>query len=141
MMKFRTPAVAAHPAALAENERQRPSIMTSIFRGLARHCPSCGEKPAFRSYLKQVEVCPGCGAALGEIRADDIPPYFTILLVGHIVVPLILIVEQHFEPAEWIEMTVWPSLTLMLTLALLPYIKGGVLGLMWAHRMRGDEQH
>jgi uncharacterized protein (DUF983 family) len=116
-------------------------VMTGLWRGLCRRCPACGARPAFRSYLKQVEVCPGCGAALGEIRCDDVPPYVTILLVGHIVVPLILIVEQQFEPAEWVQMAVWPTVTLLLTLALLPFVKGGVLGVMWGLRMKGDEQH
>ena len=119
----------------------RTSVMTMLRRGLRRRCPGCGEKPGFRSYLKQVEVCPGCGATLGELRADDVPPYLTILLVGHMVVPTILIVEQHYEPAEWLQMIVWPLLTLVLTLILLPFIKGGVLGLMWGLRMKGDEQH
>lgn len=119
----------------------RTSVMTALMRGLGRRCPGCGEAPAFRSYLKQVSVCSCCGAALGEIRADDIPPYVTIFLVGHIVVPLILVVEQHYEPAEWLQMAVWPTITLLLTLALLPFVKGGVLGLMWALRMKGDEQH
>lgn len=119
----------------------RTSVMTALWRGLARRCPGCGKKPAFRTYLKQVEVCSGCGAALGEIRADDVPPYITILLVGHIVVPMILIVEQQFEPSQLIQMIVWPTVTLALTLILLPFIKGGVLGLMWGLRMKGDEQH
>lgn len=119
----------------------RAGVWTALWRGLRRHCPACGEAQAFRTYLKQVECCSHCHAALGEIRADDMPPYFTIFLVGHIVVPLILLVEKLYEPAEWLQMLVWPSLTLLLTLAILPYIKGGVLGVMWALRMKGDEQH
>lgn len=119
----------------------RTGMMTALLRGLGRRCPGCGEKPAFRSYLKQVTVCSGCGAALGEISADDIPPYVTIFIVGHIVVTLILVVEQQFEPAEWLQMAVWPTVTLLLTLALLPFIKGGVLGVMWSLSMKGDEQH
>ena len=119
----------------------RIGTMTALLRGLGRRCPGCGEKPAFRNYLKQVTVCEGCGAALGEISADDIPPYVTIFIVGHIIVPLILVVEQVYEPAEWLQMAVWPTLTLLLTLALLPFIKGGVLGVMWSLSMKGDEQH
>ncbi len=119
----------------------RTDMMRSLFRGLRRSCPQCGKSNAFRTYLKQVDSCGQCAAELGQIRADDLPPYFTIFLVGHIIVPLILLVEKLYEPAQWLQMLVWPSATLLLTLLLLPYIKGGVLGIMWSLHMKGDEQH
>ena len=117
------------------------STAAAIKRGLRLRCPCCGEAPAFRGYLKVVEHCARCGAALGEIRADDFPPYLTILLVGHIVVPLLLMAEQAWSWPLWTQMAVWPTVTLLLTLLLLKPIKGGVLGLMWSLRLRGDERH
>ncbi len=119
----------------------RRSPWNAACRGFARRCPACGRGPAFAGYLKVVESCSGCGEALGHIRADDFPPYLTILLVGHIIVPLVLLVEQNFEPPLWQQMLIWPSITLALTLLLLRPIKGAVLGLMWALRLRGDETH
>ena len=41
---------------------------------------------------------PACGEALHHHRADDAPAYFVILIVGHIVVPVVLIVETAFAP-------------------------------------------
>ena len=117
----------------------RRSISAAMKRGLALRCPACGEGPAFRGYLKVVARCPACGTALGEIRADDFPPYLTILLVGHIVVPLVLLVEQRYAPPLGLQLVLWPTLTLVLTLTLLKPVKGAVLGLMWALRLRGDE--
>ncbi len=114
---------------------------TAIKRGLRSRCPACGQAPAFRGYLKVVEQCAHCHEPLGLIRADDFPPYITILLVGHIVVPLLLLSEQRWALPMWTQMAIWPAVTLLLTLLLLRPIKGGVLGLMWALKLRGDEQH
>jgi uncharacterized protein (DUF983 family) len=100
----------------------RPSVCAAAMRGLARRCPACGRGPSLRGYLKVRESCPGCGERLGHIRADDFPPYATIFLVGHLVIPMVLLVEQRWSPE------------------LLPYVKGAVLGLMWALGLSGDER-
>ena len=117
----------------------RTSRSTAIRRGLKRRCPACGQGHAFAGYLKTAEHCDGCGTQLGHIRADDFPPYLTIFLVGHIVVPLLLMVEQTYAWPFERHMLVWPALTLVLCLAILPILKGGVLGLMWSMGMTGRE--
>lgn len=118
----------------------RGSVPTAIVRGLQRRCPACGVGASFRNYLKVRECCDHCTEPLGHIRADDIPPYATIFLVGHLVVPLVLWTEQHHALPLWTQMIGWPLLTGCLTLLLLPFIKGGVVGLMWSLGLRGDER-
>jgi len=117
----------------------RASHSTAIRRGLKRRCPSCGEGRAFAGYLRTAEACGRCGTPLGQIRADDFPPYLTIFVVGHIVVPLLLMVEQTYQWPYELHMLVWPALTLVLSLLILPVLKGGVLGLMWSIGMTGRE--
>lgn len=109
-----------------------PTTVTAILRGARGRCPSCGRASLLQRYLKPVASCLSCGEGYGHIRADDMPPWLTILIVGHIVVPLILLAEQQFQPALWLQWAVWPTVTLALTLALLPFCKGAVIGLMWA---------
>ena len=53
-------------------------------------CPACGKGAMFNAYLKVNDRCPACGEELHHHRADDAPPYFTMLIVGHIVVALVL---------------------------------------------------
>ncbi|WP_321395423.1 DUF983 domain-containing protein [Emcibacter sp.] len=115
--------------------------MAAIKKGLRRKCPCCGQGRAFAGYLKLSEECSVCNTALGEIRADDFPPYLTIFIVGHLVVPALLYVEATWHPETWVQMTLWPIVALMLSLTLLPLLKGGVVGLMWALGLKGDEQH
>jgi uncharacterized protein (DUF983 family) len=91
----------------------------------------------YRSYLKVVDQCPNCGEALHHHRADDAPPYFTIVIVGHIVVGLVLAVEVAFRPPLWVHAALWLPLTVILALSILPLVKGALVGLQWALLMHG----
>lgn len=112
-------------------------VPQSILRGAAQHCPACGEGRLYRAYLKVVDRCPHCGEELHHHRADDAPPYFTILIVGHIVVGGVLALEQAMSPSEWVQAAIWLPLTILLSLVLLPRVKGALVGLQWALRMHG----
>lgn len=114
------------------------SITTSMLRGFCNRCPQCGSGTLFRGYLKPVATCSQCGEPFGHIRADDFPPYLTILVVGHLIVPLILIAEQYGW-STGLQVAVWLPVTLALTLLLLPRFKGAILGMMWSLGM-GAEQ-
>jgi len=107
-----------------------PSLATAIGRGLLGRCPACGERHLFNGYLKVTPECRRCGAPLGLARADDAPPYFTILVVGHIVVPLMLVMQRMSNPPTWELSAIFIPLTLVLALGLLRPIKGGTVGLM-----------
>jgi uncharacterized protein (DUF983 family) len=63
-------------------------------------------------------------------RADDAPPYFTILITGHIVVPLMLLLERSQQPPTWVMSAIFLPLTLVLAVGLLRPVKGGTVGLM-----------
>ncbi len=114
------------------------SRFTSVFRGFCERCPKCGAGRLFGRYLKQVSNCSVCGEAYGQYRADDFPPYLTILVVGHIVIPLVLVSEMAGMSTLLQEM-LWLPATLLLTLLLLPRMKGAVLGHMWSLGLKGDE--
>ena len=120
----------------------RPPLLAALQRGFACRCPTCGKAALFAGYLRLRSVCPVCATPLGTIRADDAPPYFTILVVGHIVVPAMLILERTVRPPLWVHAAIWVPLTLALTLALLRPIKGATVGAMLALGVRsGVEDH
>ena len=116
------------------------SKLSAVLRGVAQACPACGRGRLLHRYLKPVDTCSACGEPYGHMRADDAPPWMTILIVCHIVVPALLSVEQAYHPEAWVHFAIWPALTLALTLALLPRCKGAVLGVMWANGMTGGER-
>jgi uncharacterized protein (DUF983 family) len=115
-------------------------VFVSMRRGFGRHCPKCGQGRLFQGYLKPRPSCDNCGEDTGQIYTADIAPYFTILVVGHVVVPLLLLTEQLAHPDMWVQIAIWPLLALVLTLWFLPRIKGCIMGLMWALGMRGHER-
>lgn len=121
----------------ATSARSAPSTGLGLRRGLRLRCPACGDGLLFARYLKLHPTCTSCGLKLDEFRADDAPPYFTILIVGHIVIPGMLLLEQLRHPPSWVQVALWIPLTLALTLLLLPRVKGAVIGFQWAQRIRG----
>ena len=119
---------------------RKRSILNAVLRGCLRRCPRCGVGPSLRNYLTVREACPHCGEPLGHIRADDGPAYITVLLVGHIVVPLSLIAEKEWHPPVVPHMIVAALLTVALIWQLLPRVKGAMLGLLWALHLHGAER-
>lgn len=116
-----------------------PSFWTGVQRGAANRCPVCGEGHVFEGFLKVVPKCEHCSAPLGALRADDAPPYFTIFVAGHVLVPLMLWVEKAYQPPMWLHMVVWlPLFAIVCTLLLRP-IKGAVVGWMTGLGFTGAE--
>ena len=113
--------------------------LKTFARGALGRCPKCGQGRLFGRYLKVVDRCSVCGERYGHYRADDAPPWLTILLVGHITVPVILFVEETFEPPPWVEFAVYLPLVLLLTLILLPRCKGIILAILWRMKAEGAE--
>lgn len=122
-----------------EYKRGQGIPVQPILWGLRKRCPSCGQSHIFFAYLKQIDTCNACDAQFGEIRTDDIAPYFTILIVGHIIAPLLFYVETTYAPSVWIHWATWPVLTVILSLWFLPRVKGVALAIMWHLRLHGNE--
>lgn len=112
-------------------------VWRSIWRGAAGKCPSCGDGGLFAKYLKVSDACAACGEELHHHRADDAPPYFTIFIVGHLVVPPLMWLEAAAQPALWLHLVLWLPLAVLLTLWLLPMVKGAIVALQWANCMHG----
>ena len=91
----------------------------------------------FARYLKAVPSCAQCGERLDHHRADDLPAYLVILIVGHVVVGAMLAFEAFGSSPTWVQMLVWPTVTLILALLLLQPMKGAIIALQWALRMHG----
>ncbi len=108
--------------------------------GFRKRCPNCGRGRILVRYLKVTPNCPVCGEDLSHHRADDAPPYLTIVVAGHIIVPLILFVETRWPLAVFVHLAIWLPLTVLLCLTLLPMMKGAIVGLQWALRMDGFDQ-
>ncbi len=112
-------------------------LWLSIWRGFNLRCPNCGHRHLLSGYITVAPNCRSCGEDFTPQRADDAPPYFTILIVAHLVVPPMVIVEKLWSPPIGLQLLFWLPLILGLTLWLLPKVKGAIVGLQWAVRMHG----
>ena len=119
---------------------EKTPFRTDLLRGLRGQCPNCGKGRMFRAFLKVADRCGHCGEELHHHRADDLPAYLVVALVGHLVVATALFVEADFALALWIEMAIFVPLTLGLSLVLLQPTKGAVVALQWHMGMHGFAQ-
>jgi len=121
---------------------EKRDLWTAVKRGFRGRCPRCGEGKLFRAFLKVDDHCSVCQLDFTPHRADDLPAYLVIVIVGHIVVPTILWIETDYSPSVPLQLSIYLPLTLILSLALLQPVKGAVVAVQWALRMHGfDEQN
>ena len=123
----------------AQSRHETLGLGTILRRGLLGRCPNCGQGKLFALYLKQVSECAACGESYGKIRSDDAAPWMTILVVGHIIVPTMFSFERDTAWPEWVSMTVWPALAVLLALLILPRAKGVCLSIIWKTGAPGSE--
>ncbi len=121
----------------AEGSAAPRDVWRAMLRGFRLRCPSFGEGRLFRSFLKVADACPACGEELHHQRADDAPAYFTIVIVGHVIVGGVLALERAYSPSTLVHAVIWLPATLLCALLLLPRVKGTLVGLQWALKMHG----
>lgn len=114
-----------------------PTRLVAMKRGLMGRCPACGSGRLFGRFLKVNPICGACGTEFHHHRADDLPPYIVIFIVGHLVGYGVLVAETSFDIPLWVQVTFWPALTLGLCVGLLQPVKGAVVGLQYALGMHG----
>ena len=120
---------------------EKRDVWAALKRGFRGRCPRCGQGKLFRAFLKVDNNCSVCGLDFTPHRADDLPAYLVIIIVGHIVVPTALLIETDYSPAVGLQLEIYLPLTVLMSLALLQPVKGAVVGLQWALRMHGFDDN
>ncbi|SFQ66072.1 Uncharacterized conserved protein, DUF983 family [Roseivivax halotolerans] len=124
----------------AQDHAQERDTMPALIKGWRRKCPSCGNGPLLSGYLKIRQSCTVCREELHHHRADDGPAYLTILIVGHLMAPLLLIVFETWRPQPLTLFTIFAVGCVGLSLYLLPRLKGAIVAFQWARGMHGFGQ-
>ena len=115
------------------------SYGTALTRGLQRRCPQCGVGTVLRGYLKPVKECEACGADFSHISADDGPAWVTILVLGHVVVPLMLYFGRDDSIPLWIACVTLSAIMLLGVYVTLPRAKGLFIALIWMTGATGED--
>ena len=120
---------------------EKRDVWTAMKRGFAGRCPRCGQGKLFRAFLKVADHCTVCALDFTPHRADDLPAYLVIVVVGHIVVPMALFIETNYSPPVALQLAIYLPFTFVASLALLQPVKGAVVGMQWALRMHGFDEN
>ena len=123
-----------------EETEKRP-LTRAMLQGFAGRCPSCGESKLFSGGLKVQDTCHECGEAFHHHRADDLPAYLNIFIIGHVVVAAAMIAMDMKLMGMWPLVISACALALFLALGLMRPLKGLVVGAQWALRMHGFGGH
>ena len=109
----------------------------AIWRGFAGSCPRCDKARLFRAYLKPVSHCPHCRQDWSLERADDFPAYIAILLTGHLLTPLLVVVNHYFDLSTLAFEALMIPCAIIAVVGFLQPAKGGVIALQWWQGMHG----
>ena len=115
------------------------NVGLSLWRGVRGRCPRCGRGRLFSAFLKVDDHCSVCRLDFTGHRADDLPAYLVIVIVGHVLVPVILWIEVDYALA--FQLGVYLPITALASIALLQPVKGAVVALQWSLGMHGFGVH
>lgn len=130
---------------MTEPVLSEPAKSTAVWRILARgftkHCPKCGKASIYERYLKPTPACTSCGEKYDHIRTDDFAPWLTLIVLGHLFVPLVYHLETTYRPPLVMLFSILVPTVIVGVMGALPHFKGAAIALMWHLGLRGDEQH
>ena len=110
-------------------------------RGFRKVCPQCGEGPLLEGYLKPLPTCSTCNEDFSHISADDGPAWLTLLVVGHAIVPLMLVFGRNDYVPLWLAILILSFVTLIGVYLVLPRAKGIFIALIWLTGATGQNEH
>lgn len=110
----------------------KKTLSHSIRRGFLGRCPRCGKGRLLHHYLKVVANCAICAEPFDHYAADDAPPYLTLFIVGHVVIPVMLSIDRAWDWSTGSLIGAGCVFATVLTGLLLPAIKGMVIGILWS---------
>lgn len=105
---------------------------TAVVRGLLNKCPNCGKGQLLHGYLGVPAECAVCHAPLARYPAADGPAFFAMTIMLLLLIPLIGFTWILFRPSPVMLLVITGSITTILTLILLRFVKGAFIGYLWA---------
>lgn len=121
---------------MADENNVHRNVRQAVRHGLMGRCPHCGSGRLFDGYLRVAARCSECGEPLGEYRAADGPAFFTISIVGVLLVPILGFSFIAFRPDPLTLLLTITITVTVLTLVLLRFVKGAWIGFLWSHQER-----
>jgi len=129
------------PGLASPPDAAMPGWGTLIWRGLRGLCPRCGQAPIFSGYLTVRPVCANCQAPLGQMPADDAPPYVAMVIVlQFLAVFVVLFFKGVYRPGI-IASGVWLVALTALCMVVLRLVKGAIIGILLKLGLKREVLH
>lgn len=109
----------------------------AMVRGFCSKCPCCGETSIFESALTIKDKCEVCEQDFTHHRADDLPAYLNIFIVGHVVIGFAMVMMSYKLMGMWATTFSTAFLCILVGVILMRPLKGMVVGNQWALGMHG----
>lgn len=90
---------------------------------ITHRCPKCEKSSLYQGYLTIKPSCESCGLDLREHDVGDGPAFFTITLLGFVVVGISFAAEIFFRPPYWMHGLILFAVMLALTPLCLRFFK------------------
>ena len=110
-----------------------------LARGFRKTCPQCGKAPLLTGYLKPQASCSACKEDFSHISADDGPAWATLLVVGHVVAPLLILFGRDERIPIWLAILALSAIMLVGVWWCLPRAKGLFIALIWSTGATGED--
>ena len=123
-----------------QTKTNRHFSVTLLRRGFRKVCPQCGDGPLSEGYLKPLPTCSTCNEDFSHISADDGLAWLTLLAVGHVVVPLMLVFGRNDYVPLWLAVLILSVVTLIGIYLVLPRGKGIFIALIWLTGATGQNE-
>ena len=91
-----------HIKRMEKSEPRQRSARLAMWARPDRTLSAVWRGPAVHALSEVAERCDHCGMAFHHHRADDLPGYLVLFIVGPIVVGSMLVVESYAETSIWI---------------------------------------
>lgn len=99
-------------------------------------CPVCGQGRLWVSYLKTANACGVCAADFKAAETGDGPVVFVILIAGFAACIGLVISLLGFGWPVWLLLSVWPVFAVVISLVLMPMLKGLMIASQLKHKVR-----
>ncbi len=107
------------------------TALSTMMRGLRGQCPRCAQAKLFHAWIKPVDHCPHCQHDWSVQQADDFPAYIGIFVVGHLLAPIVIMMISTFALSAWVTLAIILPLAIIMLIAMLQPVKGGVIAMLW----------
>lgn len=99
----------------------------------SHRCPACGQASLYRGILTLKDKCPACDLDFSTHDVGDGPAFFTITLLGFVVVGLAFALEIYVHPPYWVHAVSVLLSMLVLTPLCLRFFKSYLIALKYKH--------